>query len=87
MLEVEKKIKELKEENKSLKIKVIIFGLFLLSQISMLLLEKFQNNILTTVGIILMAFGIGLISIVDLIMIKRNNKFINKYKTILNNGK
>jgi hypothetical protein len=80
MFEIEKRIEELKEENKSLKVKAVILGLFSLSQTSMLLLEKFQNNIFTIVGLALIALGIGTISVISSLMIKKNNSLINKYK-------
>ncbi len=80
MFEVEKRIEELKEENKSLKVKAIVLGLFSLSQTSMLLMEKFQGNVFTIAGLALMALGIGTISVISSLMIKKNNSLINKYK-------
>lgn len=80
MFEVEKRIEELKEENKSLKVKAIVLGLFSLSQTSMLLMEKFQGNLFTIMGLALMALGIGTISIISSFMIKKNNSLIKKYK-------
>jgi hypothetical protein len=80
MLELEKRIKDLIKENKSLKFKAIMFGLFSISQTLMLLIEKYQDNIFTFGGIILMALGVAVLSITSLLMIKFNNKLIQSYK-------
>jgi hypothetical protein len=82
MFNVEKRIKELEEENKSLKVKAIMLGIFSLTQFGVLFSENIQKNILTFGGVILIALGIGTISIVSSIMIKTNNKLIDKYKQL-----
>lgn len=46
----------------------------------MLLIEKYQDNIFTFGGIILMALGVAVLSITSLLMIKFNNKLIQSYK-------
>ena len=82
MFEVEKRIEELESENKSLKVKAIMLGVFSLAQFGVLFSENVQRNILTFGGAILIALGVGTISIVSSIMIKTNNKLIDKYKQL-----
>lgn len=80
MFEVEKRIEELESENKSLKVKAIMLGMFSLAQFGILFTENAQKNLFTFGGVILMALGIGTISIISSLIIKKNNSLINKYK-------
>ncbi len=80
MFDVEKRIEELVSENKSLKVKAIMLGMFSLGQFTVLFTENAQKNIFTFGGVILMALGIGTISVLSTIMLKKNSELIKKYK-------
>ena len=82
MFNVEERIQELSFENKSLKSKTIITGLFAVAQFVILFLSGSQENGMVTVGITLMGIGIAIISVTSAVMIKMNNNLINKYKNI-----
>ena len=82
MFSRKEKIEKLVEENKSLRIKAIIAGVFALTQSQLLFFERFQENGFVFAGILGMVLGVLIIGISNGLLIRNNNNLIKFYKNI-----
>lgn len=82
MFSRKEKIEKLVEENKSLRIKAIIAGVFALTQSQLLFLERFQENGFIFAGVICMILSIMVGVVSNSLLIKNNNGLIKFYKNI-----